>query len=25
MNFNNALGATSSGKVVRGMLQALQQ
>lgn len=25
MNFNAALGATSSGKVVRGMLQALQQ
>lgn len=25
MNFQNALGATSTGKVVRGMLQALQQ
>lgn len=25
MNFVNALGATSSGKVIRGMLQALQQ
>lgn len=25
MNFNAALGATSSGKVIRGMLQALQQ